>query len=125
MPAWLEILLIALVALIVVLAVGGRIVVARREGEATFPVEVVTTFEGGEQVTERWDGRERRAIYSYERPARAAQAQVDPRRVLLLDVNYTNNSHVANPRTDEASLKWSLTWLLWLQEQMITYGFFL
>jgi len=31
MPAWLEILLIALVALIVVLAVGGRIVVARRE----------------------------------------------------------------------------------------------
>ena len=30
--------------------------------------------------------------FTYDRPARARSAQVDPDRVLLLDVNYTNNS---------------------------------
>ena len=31
-------------------------VVVRRYGEAIFPVEVLVTFENGEQVTEHWDG---------------------------------------------------------------------
>jgi hypothetical protein len=51
--------------------------------------------------------------------------QVDPERVLLLDVNYTNNSRTLEPRAREASLKWSLRWMVWLQELMLTYGFFL
>ncbi len=101
------------------------VVVARREGEATFPVDVVTTFEGAEPITEHWDGRDRRVVYVYERPARATLAQVDARRVLLLDVDHTNNSRTVQPHADEASLKWSLTWMVWLQELMITYGFFL
>jgi aminopeptidase N len=108
-------------------AAGARYrttVVAQRLGEAIFPVEVVTTFRGGNQVTERWDGRERRRIYVYERRERAVTAQVDPGRVLLLDVNYTNNSRTLEPRTDEATLKWSLKWMIWLQDLMLTYGFF-
>jgi len=107
--------------------VGDRfrtIVVARRFGEAFFPVEVVTTFRGGAQVREHWDGRNRRQIYVYERPEQAVMAQVDPNRVLLLDVSYTNNSRVLAPRTDEATLKWSLKWMVWLQDLMLTYGFF-
>jgi hypothetical protein len=106
---------------------GGRsrtTVVARRFGEATFPVDVVTTFGNGEQVTERWDGVDRRAIYVYEKPARATLAQVDPQRVLLLDVDYTNNSRLTEPRSAEASLKWTATWLTWLQDLMLTYAFF-
>jgi aminopeptidase N len=99
-------------------------VVARRFGEATFPVDVVTTFGNGEQVTERWDGVDRRAIYVYEKPARATLAQVDPQRVLLLDVDYTNNSRLTEPRSAEASLKWTATWLTWLQDLMLTYAFF-
>ena len=39
-------------------------VVVRRFGEAIFPVDVVTTFRDGQRVTERWDGRDRRAIYT-------------------------------------------------------------
>jgi hypothetical protein len=50
--------------------------------------------------------------------------QVDPERVLLLDVDYTNNSATLEPRADEAGLKWSLTWLAWLQDLMLTYAFF-
>ncbi len=100
------------------------VVVARRFGEATFPVDVVTTFRNGERITERWDGLDRRAIYTYERPVEALSVQVDPRRVLLLDVSYTNNSATLDPRADEASLKWSLKWLAWLQDLMLTYAFF-
>jgi len=99
-------------------------IVARRHGEATFPVEVVTRFEGGAQVVERWDGRERRAIFQYERAERAASAAVDPRRVLLLDVNYTNNSRTRAPQSAAASLKGALIWIVWLQQLMLSYGFF-
>jgi hypothetical protein len=99
-------------------------VVAQRLGEATFPVDVVTTFEGGEQIKERWDGAARRMTYVYERPARAVTVQVDPQRVLLLDVNYTNNSRTLQPRADEASAKWALKWMIWMQDLMLAYGFF-
>jgi hypothetical protein len=106
---------------------AGRVrttVVAQRVGEATFPVEVVTTFSDGHQITERWTGQERRTIYTYERAARATRVEVDPRRVLLLDVNYTNNSRTTDPRAADAGVKWALTWMVWLQELMLTSGFF-
>jgi hypothetical protein len=50
---------------------------------------------------------------------------VDPERVLLLDVNYTNNSATLSPRAGRAATKWSLAWLIWLQDHLLTYGFFL
>jgi len=49
---------------------------------------------------------------------------VDARRVLLLDVNRTNNSAALDPAGPKAARKWSLTWLVWLQDQLLTYGFF-
>ena len=100
-------------------------VVVRRYGEATFPVDVVTTFRNGEQIIEHWDGLERRAVFTYERPSPAVSVEVDPQRVLLLDINYTNNSRTLQPRAREAGLKWSLRWLSWLQDLMLTYAFFI
>jgi len=97
-------------------------VVARRFGEATFPVEIVTTFNDGSKKTERWDGVERRAIYRYDGAVRARSVEVDPNHVLMLDVNYTNNSRTLDPRSGDASLKWSLTWMTWLQDLLITYA---
>ncbi len=73
-------------------------VVVRRYGEAMFPVDVLVTFADGEKVTERWDGRDRWKLFTYDRSAKAATAQVDPNRVLLLDVNYTNNSRTLTPK---------------------------
>ena len=43
-------------------------------------------------------------------------------RVLLLDINYTNNSRTLEPRAAEAGLKWSLKWMVWLQDLMLTYA---
>jgi hypothetical protein len=59
-----------------------------------------------------------------ERPVRASFAQVDPEHVLLLDVRYTNNSLSVNPQSARAARKWSLAWLIWLQDHLLTYGFF-
>ena len=50
-------------------------VIVRRYGEATFPVDVVTTFADGHQITEKWNGLDRRAIYVYERASRAAHVR--------------------------------------------------
>jgi hypothetical protein len=96
----------------------------RRYGEAIFPVDVVTTFEDGQQVKERWDGRDRWKRYTYERASRAVSTQVDPDRVLLLDVNYTNNSYTLRPAADKAATRWSLAWLVWLQDVLVTSAFF-
>lgn len=98
------------------------VVVAHRIGEAVFPVDVLTRFEDGTERLEQWSGHERRRTYEYWSSTRAVRVQVDPRRVLLLDVNYTNNSWTAEPRAGEASWKWALTWMLWLQELLVTYA---
>jgi hypothetical protein len=100
------------------------VVVVRRLGEAMFPVDVLVTFEDGTTARERWDGRTRWTLYRYTRPVKAKDAVVDPERVLLLDVNYTNNSRTLRPRSDEAATKWMLTWVAWAQDLMMTYGFF-
>ena len=100
-------------------------VAARRYGEAIFPVDIRVVFENGEDVRWQWDGRDRWKLFEIERPVRARSVQVDPDRVLLLDVNYTNNSAVLTTDTAHAAArKWSLAWLIWLQDHLLTYGFF-
>lgn len=97
-------------------------VIVRRYGEGVLPVDVRVSFADGSQVTERWDGRERWRAYRYERPARAASAQVDPDRVLLLDLNSVNNSRTLAPRGPEAATKWSMKWMVWLQDLLLTWA---
>ena len=99
-------------------------VVVRRYGEGIFPVDVVVEFADGTVQRERWDGVERWTTFGYQRPSRATRAFVDPDRVLLLDVDFTNNSRTLSPRAQQAATKWSLTWLVWLQDALLGYGFF-
>jgi hypothetical protein len=100
-------------------------VIVRRYGEAVFPVDVLVTFEGGKTVREKWDGRDRWKAYTYERPAAAVSAVVDPDRVLLLDVDRANNSFTTEPKADQAARKWMLKWMVWLQDALATYSFFI
>jgi hypothetical protein len=97
-------------------------VIVRRYGEALFPVDVLVTFANGERITEHWDGKDRWKLYAYDRLTSAVSAQVDPNRVLLLDVNYTNNSKTLEPKTQAAATKWSLTWMIWLQDCLLSWA---
>lgn len=100
-------------------------VVVRRYGEGIFPVEVVTEFEDGHEEREQWNGETRWTSFTYQHEARASQAFVDPNRILLLDINYTNNSRTLTPKADSAATKWTVKWLVWLQDLLLTYGFFI
>lgn len=99
-------------------------VVVRRLREGIFPVTVRVRFENGEEQRWQWDGRERWKRFDVEKPVRGISADVDPDRVLLLDVNRTNNSQTLRPSARRAATKWSLVWLIWLQDHLLTYGFF-
>ncbi len=97
-------------------------VIVRRRGEAIFPVDVLVTFRDGERVTEHWDGKDRWKLYTYDRRAQALSAEVDPARVLLLDVDYTNNSETLEPQGARAATKWSLKWMVWLQDGLLSWA---
>jgi len=99
-------------------------VVVRRIGDGIFPVDVRLVLENKEEIRWHWDGRDRWKSFEVVKPARAAYVQVDPDHVLLLDLNYTNNSASTTPKAAAAARKWSLTWLVWLQDHLLTYGFF-
>ena len=71
-----------------------------------------------------WDGRERWKMFESDRLSRAVSVEVDARRVLVLDVNRTNNSAAIEPAGPRAARKWSIAWMVWLQDQLLTYGFF-
>ena len=98
-------------------------VTVRRHGDGVFPVEVLVLFDDGETVRERWDGRAPWRLFTYERAAPAVRVDVDPDRVLLLDLDYANNSWTATPRAGAAATKWMLHWMIWLQDLMLTYAF--
>jgi hypothetical protein len=100
-------------------------VVVRRYGAGEFPVDVRVLFENGEEVRWRWDGRDRWKLFEIDKPSRASVVQVDPERVLLLDLNHSNNSATLMPRVAPAARKWSLAWMIWLQDHLLTYGFFI
>jgi hypothetical protein len=99
-------------------------VVVRRLGEGVFPVDVRVRLEGGQEQRWHWDGRDRWKAFEVAGHARPLSAEVDPEHVLLLDVNRTNNSVSARPAARAAANKWSLAWLIWLQDHLLTYGFF-
>jgi hypothetical protein len=96
--------------------------VVRRYGEAIFPVDVAVTFRNGERVIERWEGADRWKLYTYDRPSQALSAEVDPDRVLLLDIASTNNSKTLEPQGGGAATKWSLKWMVWLQDCLLSWA---
>ncbi len=99
-------------------------VVVRRYGEAVFPVDIRVRFADNTEQRWHWDGRDRWKQFEIDRPVAATVAEVDPERVLVLDVNVTNNSATLAPKGPAAARRWSLAWLIWLQDHLLTYGFF-
>jgi hypothetical protein len=101
--------------------------VVRRYGEAIFPIDVRVTFADGTSTIEHWDGADRWHLYTYERTERAVSAEADPEHVLLLDINRTNNSRTLAPLDaagPKAATKWSLKWMVWLQDHLLSWSLF-
>jgi len=100
-------------------------VVVRRNGSGTFPVEVLMVFEDGTEVRKEWDGQYLWKLFVEERPAKLDYAVVDPERKLLLDLYYTNNSKRLDSDSKLPARKWASKWMIWLQDLLATYAFFM
>jgi hypothetical protein len=99
-------------------------VVVRRLADGVFPVDVRVTFADGEVVLERWDGERTWQPFTYEHAAPVSRVDIDPDRVLVLDTHRTNNSWTATPLGARAADKWTMRWLAWMQQTLMTYAFF-
>ena len=99
-------------------------VVIRRLADGVFPTITRITYADGTTHDERWNGRDPWHRIDIAHSSAIAKVEVDPDRILLLDVNYTNNSWSAAPRGGEAASNWAMRWLTWAQELLLTYAFF-
>jgi hypothetical protein len=112
-------------------------VVARRYGDAMFTgtsappvapfeagrgVEMRVRFADGREVVDYWDGRAERRTFDYDSPSAAMSATIDPRGVIQLDVDRTNNGRTLASNARTAALKWSTMWMAWLENALLTYS---
>jgi hypothetical protein len=85
-------------------------------------VVVATTFADGESVRDAWDGRSSARIFEYRSRSRAVSAEVDPDRVLLLDLNRGNNGVTLDSEPGRtAATRWAARWMMWLEDALLTY----
>jgi len=89
-------------------------VLVHRKGDFILPVEVRIKFDNGEQVIEKWEGRDRWVRYSYDKKARVISAEIDPRHTVRLDKNFFNNSSTEEPDR-RATHKLTMYWLFAVQ----------
>ncbi len=90
-------------------------VVVVRKGELAFPQEILVVFDNGEQVLEKWDGKDRWKRFVYVKPFKLKSASVDPEGKVVLDTNYTNNSQTIKANTT-FSIKYALEYMLDFQK---------
>ena len=100
-------------------------VTVRRNGAATFPVEVLLVFEDGSELRRDWDGKDRWLKIVEERSAKLEYAVVDPERILMLDLRPSNNSRLRKDKARFPAIKLASRWMVWLQDWMTTFGFFI
>ncbi len=68
-----------------------------RVGEVMLPVDVLIHFTNGQEVLEKWDGKDRYKDYDYTGKREIQWVKIDPEFKIRMDVNYVNNSMTTNP----------------------------
>lgn len=63
-----------------------------RLGEVVIPVEILVSFENGDEVRELWDGKKKWKEFTYRKKAKLLSADVDPEHKIWLDRDFLNNS---------------------------------
>jgi hypothetical protein len=88
--------------------------------EAGRGIEILVEFADGTEVREHWDGRAESRTSTFTARAPVVAATVDPEVVLLLDANWQNNGKADMTSSRPAVAQWSLLWMAWLQQFMLT-----
>jgi len=107
---------------------GGRSyrteVLVQRLQDGVFPVDVLLVFEDGTEIRRHWNGESTWKLFTHQGPSRLRHAVVDPERVLLLDIDVTNNSRLRVPASALGATKWASKWMIWFQDMLQTFTFF-
>lgn len=99
-------------------------VLVQRLQDGVFPVDVLLVFEDGTEIRRHWNGESPWKLFTHEGPSKLRHAVVDPERVLLLDLSVVNNSRRLEPASPFGAAKWASKWMIWLQDLLQTYTFF-
>lgn len=83
-------------------------------------IRLRVAFADGGTRTDYWDGRSKSKTFVYRSRSRAESAEVDPDRILLLDMHPANNSRTLAPRAGTAATKWAARWLGWVEDWLLT-----
>jgi hypothetical protein len=83
---------------------------------------VRVVFADAQQVTGYWDGRGDEKTFRYRSPSPVVSAMVDPDRVLLLDLDQTNNSRTLAPKNGAAASAWALRYVAWFEDLLLSYS---
>jgi hypothetical protein len=89
-------------------------VVVARQYAAHLPQTLVVRFEDGSTERIAWDAPDRWQRFVFERPVRAATAELDPDRSFLLDVNKLDDGRAREP-APLARRRWTLEAGAWVQ----------
>jgi len=98
-------------------------VILDRLGEVIMPVEVLITFDNGDEVQEMWWNDQRTTEFRYERPEKIVSVQIDPKNKILVDINFQNNGKTVDP--DHRGLwRLALKFLFLLQNALMDISLF-
>jgi hypothetical protein len=100
-------------------------VVVRRHEGGVFPTVVKLVYEDDTESLHPWDGRSTWHAIVQEGPTRLRYAEVDPERVLALDLDPTNNRLHREKPTVRGATKWSALWMGWLQDLLVGWASFI
>lgn len=98
--------------------VGGEPAGPYEQGSA---LRVLARFADGAEAEARWDGRAASRTFVFESGTPAAQVQLDPAGLLLLDRNALDHRWQAVPDTSVPLTKWLAWWLLWMQDASLSH----
>ena len=102
----------------------GRSTPRVAEFESGDAIMLRVTFANGDQAWARWDGRDQTRTFRFQGPSTAIAAHLDPDRVVVLDANYLNNAIVPSASTNAPIRKWMARCMVWMQNTVLSYGFF-
>ena len=98
--------------------VSGEPVGPYEQGSA---LSVLVRFDDGAEAEARWDGRTSNRTFVFESAKPAAQVQLDPSGLLLLDRHALDHAWQAVPDTSVPLTWWIAWWLLWMQDATLSH----
>ncbi len=82
-------------------------------------------FKYGDESIHEWDGQDRWTIFSEERGSKLSYVVVDPEGVLALDIHPNNNSRFLKAPSKKGAVKWASFWMVWVQDLLSSWAFYI